>query len=148
MEEFDRIVIPADGSEHAQIALSKGLSLAKLLKRPVLAVFVIDVGAIEPYPNESLIMDLRGLLEQEARKVLSEVKKQGEKMGVRVDTRVLSGHPEDEIVKIGRPNDLIVIATHGRTGLSRLLLGSVAENVVRHAACPVLVVRQGKRRGR
>jgi universal stress protein A len=57
--------------------------------------------------------------------------------------RLLTGSPAEEIVRVAEAEqvDMVVIGTHGRTGLSRLLMGSVAENVVRHAACPVLTVK-------
>jgi nucleotide-binding universal stress UspA family protein len=63
--------------------------------------------------------------------------------GVSVDTVLLSGHPADEIVGLARARgcDLLVLATHGRTGFRRAVLGSVAEHVVRNAPCPVLVFR-------
>lgn len=59
------------------------------------------------------------------------------------DAQVIQGHPADAIVRLAQelPADLIVMGTHGRTGLAHVLLGSVAEKVVRHAPCPVLTVR-------
>ena len=64
-------------------------------------------------------------------------------LGKKVIHHVLDGHPLVEIVRYAREKsiDLIVIGTHGRTGLAHVLMGSVAENVVRKAACPVLTVR-------
>jgi len=64
-----------------------------------------------------------------------------------LSTRLASGVPFDQITRTAEElgADLIIIATHGRTGLKRALLGSTAENVVRHATCPVLVVRERKR---
>jgi len=63
-----------------------------------------------------------------------------------VQTRVVFGHAPDEILREAKETavDLLVIATHGRGGLGRILLGSTAENIVRHAPCPVLVVRRAK----
>jgi nucleotide-binding universal stress UspA family protein len=76
---------------------------------------------------------------------LAKSKTEAQQLGVKeVATRLLTGVPWDEIVSAARSDsavDLIVIGTHGRTGLAHVLLGSVAEKVVRHAPCPVLVVR-------
>lgn len=141
MEGFERILIPTDGSAHADLAVGRGLSLARLLKRPVIGIYVIDAGAIDPYPNEGWVVDLRGILEKEAAKVLQAFRQRAQAAGVAAEVQVLHGHPEEEIVKAAQASDLIVIATHGRRGLTRLLMGSVTENVVRHASCPVLVVR-------
>jgi nucleotide-binding universal stress UspA family protein len=63
-------------------------------------------------------------------------------MGVNVSKKKLvEGHPAEEIIKEAKENDLIVIGSKGKTGLDRLLLGSVAENVARHASCPVMIVK-------
>ena len=60
-----------------------------------------------------------------------------------VERKTIMGDPSNEIVRIAKDGgyDLIVMSTHGRTGLSRLLMGSVAERVIRHAPCPVFVIR-------
>jgi len=141
MKKFDRILFPADGSKHAEPALEQALDFARLLKVPLVCVYVVDVRALEPYPTEGLFVDLRSILEKEATKVLDRVRQRAGKARVKVETKILEGVPEEELVKAAHADDLIVMATHGRRGLSRLLLGSVAEDVVRHAPCPVLVVR-------
>ena len=65
------------------------------------------------------------------------------KSGIRVEAKLLEGVPAEQIVCMARrrDSDLIVIGTHGRTGLGRLLMGSVADRVLRFAPCPVLTVR-------
>ncbi|HNU35172.1 MAG TPA: universal stress protein, partial [Methanomassiliicoccales archaeon] len=69
------------------------------------------------------------------------VKKEAEALGVKVTTRIEEGSPSRKIVDLSAEHDLVVMGTLGRTGFSKLLLGSVAERVVRFAKCPVLVVR-------
>jgi nucleotide-binding universal stress UspA family protein len=66
------------------------------------------------------------------------------KVGVPVETKVATGIPSEDIARVARelPADLIIMGTHGRAGMSHLLLGSVAEKVVRGAPCPVLTVRK------
>ena len=68
------------------------------------------------------------------------------KAGVRATARVLEGDPSEQIVRAAhaRRADAVVIGTHGRTGLQRFFIGSVAEHVIRKAACPVVVVRGGE----
>lgn len=144
MASFQRILLPADGSEHSRRATATGLDLAKRLKVPVVALYVVDARALDPYPSEALFVDLRSILLKEARRTLARVEADARRKKIRATTRLLEGVPEEEIVRFAKPSDLIVMATHGRTGLSRLLLGSVAETVVRHARCPVLVVRTGR----
>jgi nucleotide-binding universal stress UspA family protein len=85
----------------------------------------------------------RGLEEAE-RRALQEVADAATKVGVAVETRLVTGIPSEDIVRIAKELsvDLIIMGTHGRTGVSHALLGSVAEKVVQQAPCPVLVVRQ------
>jgi nucleotide-binding universal stress UspA family protein len=83
------------------------------------------------------------LLRKDGQRATSKVKECGEASGVEVREVILEGHPSDEILNFAENNniDLIVMGTLGKTGLDRFLMGSVAENVVRHAKVPVLVVR-------
>jgi nucleotide-binding universal stress UspA family protein len=141
MKKFNRVLFPTDGSKHAEPALAQAIGFARLLKAPLVFLYVVDARALEPYPSEGLFVDLRGILEKEAARVLEDVKSRARRAKVRAEAQVLEGVPEEEVVKAARAGDLIVMATHGRRGLSRLLLGSLAETVVRHAPCPVLVVR-------
>jgi len=84
------------------------------------------------------------VLYQEGKEAIELVKKQAKKEGVKFFSSVLEGNPAVEIVKYAQENgaDLIVVGTLGRGGLSRFLLGSTAEKVIRTAPCPVMVVRQ------
>ncbi|MGE5849127.1 MAG: universal stress protein, partial [Candidatus Methylomirabilota bacterium] len=79
-------------------------------------------------------------------RILQEVADAGARAGVPVETRVVTGIPYDDILRIGAElrADLIIMGTHGRTGVSHLFMGSVAEKVVRRAPCPVLTVRQAE----
>lgn len=82
-------------------------------------------------------------LERQARLDLTEVLPEAEAAEVEVTRQVVVGSPSHEIVKVAAAEevDLIVIATHGRAGLSHLVMGSVAERVVRTAPCPVMTIR-------
>ncbi len=141
MEEYKRILIPTDGSEYTMEAVKKGLSLAKLIGAEVTALYVIDESAFAAIPPDALITDIYNLLRKEGEEAVNRVKKMGEEMGVPVKTKIVEGVPAQAIVEEAEDHDLIVMGTLGRTGLGRLLLGSVAERVVRHAPCPVMVVR-------
>ena len=91
-------------------------------------------------PSANLLADLEVSLS----KALDDAKKELDATtGLRVDTQLMQGVPFAEIVRFAREGsyDLIVLSTHGRTGLKHALLGSVAEKVVRKAHCPVLTVR-------
>lgn len=81
------------------------------------------------------------LLKKEGNSYLDEIEKLGKKMGVDILKKIVDGHPAEEIIKEAKKNDLIILGDKGKTGLNRLLIGSIAENVTRHASCPVMIVR-------
>jgi len=141
MTLFSKILIPTDGSEYTKAAIDKGLRLAKLLDARVTALYVVDQTSFVNFPMDSTIVNVYALLEKEGKEALEYVREEGEKLGVEVETVMEEGSPVKKIVELSRGHDLIVMGTLGRTGVSKLLLGSVAERVLRHAACPVLVVR-------
>jgi nucleotide-binding universal stress UspA family protein len=97
------------------------------------------------FPIDSSIVSVYSLLENEGKRAVEEVKKEGEQTGVKVSTVVVEGSPTRKIVEMAADFDLVVIGTLGRSALSKLFMGSVAERVTRYAPCPVLVVRSRKR---
>ncbi len=145
MELYHRILIPTDGSENTRAATMHGLALAKNSGAEVTALFVVDDSA---YMNQtwtsilpSAAPDLAQVLEEEGKKAVEMVRLEGEKLNIKVITKIEHGHPAKAINDMSRNYDLIVMGTLGRSGVSKLLLGSVADKVVRLSECPVLVVR-------
>ena len=143
MDEIKKILIATDGSEYTKEAVKKGLSLAKMLDAEVIGLYVVDVSPIVPLTLDETTFPMVEFLRNEGEDVLGRLKKQAEEMGVRIRTMKKEGIPADEILNTAEEEDvdLIVIGTLGRSALEKLLLGSVAEKVIRHAPCPVLVVR-------
>jgi nucleotide-binding universal stress UspA family protein len=138
-----RILVPVDFSECSLKALEYAVSFAKQFSAEVMLLHVVV--AIPP-PPQMLVLEaetLRGKYYEEAAKRLSEWRKKvvsraSVKATVRQGT---SAHQEIIAAAQECNSDLIVIGNHGRSGLTRVLTGSTAERVVRHAPCPVLVVR-------
>ena len=145
MEGIKKILIATDGSEYTKEAVSQGLHLAKVLGAEVTALYVIDQTSFVSFPIDSSIVSVYSLLENEGKRAVEEVKKDGEELGVQVTTVVAEGSPTRKIVEMAANMDLVVIGTLGRSALSKLFMGSVAERVTRYAPCPVLVVRSKKR---
>ena len=140
---FERIIAPVDGSEVAKKAAKKALALAKTMDIKVVAMHVINIPD-RPSPSlyaGSIRYQLHELLQNEGQSYLDEIEDFGEQMGVIISKKLVEGHPAEEIIKEAKEDDLIVIGSKGRTGLDRLLMGSVAENVARHASCPVMIVK-------
>ncbi len=142
MEQIKRILIATDGSNHSKPAVDQGLHLAKLLGAKVTALYVVDQIPLENVPADtSAIYSVHALLETEGKRAVNEVRDAGKAIGIDVETIVTEGAPAKRIIEIAANYDLVVIGTLGRSGLSKLLMGSVAEKVARFAPCPVLIVR-------
>ena len=144
---FSRIVVPLDGSPLAEEALPTALVLAKRLHVPIHVITVIEVSGGETWEVVSAAVTARRFEESVARLVtdaqgvLACADEWLDARGVVATTEVLHGSPGLAIVDAVRPGDLIVMTSHGRTGLARWFLGSVAEAVVRHSPSSVLLVR-------
>ncbi len=138
---FKRIMIPTDGSEYTKAAVRKGLMLAKALDAKVSAYYILDQTAFVNVPMDATTLSIYSLLEDEGKEAVDYVKKMGEEMGIDVEMVIDEGSPVKKIIDASKDFDLIVMGTLGRGGFSKLLMGSVAEKVVRHASCPVMVVR-------
>jgi len=145
LQEIKKVLIATDGSEYTKEAVSTGLHLAKTLGADVSALYVIDQTSFVSFPIDSSIVSVYSLLENEGKRAVEDVKKEGEALGVKVDTVVAEGSPTRKIVETAADFDLVVLGTLGRSALSKLFMGSVAERVTRYAPCPVLVVRSKKR---
>ena len=136
-----KILIPTDGSQNANAAVARGLDLAKLQGAQVTVLNVVDLSAFIGYGDALSLPNLLPIMKKEGQDIVERVRQEGERRGVPVNTMVETGTPSHRIVELSKDHDLIVMGSLGRTGMSHLLLGSVAERVVRHATCPVLVVR-------
>jgi nucleotide-binding universal stress UspA family protein len=139
---FRRIIIAVDGSVFAARAANVGFELARSLGAEAALIHVIDPSVVVApeggYPAGELI----AMAEQDGKRLLAGFSQRASVQSPPLEF-IQVGKPATEIVKAAQewPADLIVIGSHGRGGVQRLLLGSVADGVMRHAKCPVLVVR-------
>jgi nucleotide-binding universal stress UspA family protein len=141
--EIRQILAPTDFSESSKQAVASACELAQTFGAKLLLLHVVELPSypIEGLPPSHLGGTLLEDLEKQATSELAQVlAKEAE---VKVVRRVVMGIPYRKIVEVAEAEkvDLIVMATHGRTGLSHLVMGSVAERVVRTAPCPVLTIR-------
>ncbi|MHB9073318.1 MAG: universal stress protein [Desulfobaccales bacterium] len=125
---FQRLLIATDGSPFSAAAWQEALALAQTMGSALIAVSVAPDDRDIPAATQAVQN-----LEQAA-----------QKQGLTLDTMILTGRPDEAIVNaaIFKEASLIVVGSHGRTGLKRLLMGSVAERVIGQAKCPVLVVKK------
>lgn len=141
---YKKILIATDGSPHSEEAEKHGLTMAMRSGASVTALYVVE-GIHSPKtigsPTSLLLDEQIEALKEEAQQIVENVVEKGKEMGVEVTPLVAEGHPAHEIIEHAKDHDLVVVGTLGRSGVSHLLLGSVAEKVVRHASVPVLVVK-------
>ncbi|HDN51080.1 MAG TPA: universal stress protein [Thermoplasmatales archaeon] len=144
VKEIGRIIVPVDGSEESKKAAKKALYIAKHINSSVVALYVMDTPLLARYTygDDILTPDIHALLKKEGNLVLAEVERMGKRAGVRVIRKMVEGIPDEEIIKIARKKDLIVMGSKGKTALDRILVGSVSEKVIHHAPCAVMIVRE------
>jgi nucleotide-binding universal stress UspA family protein len=144
--DLKRIVVTTDFSEASKKAFPYSVALARKFEASLLLLYVVPAHLPVELSYIGIVLEERRLME-EARERLPRFRQAEFDPHWRVDTLVLNGAPAQEICRTAEAerSDLIVMATHGHTGLKHFLLGSVTENVVRHAPCPVLVVRERER---
>jgi hypothetical protein len=125
---FEKILVATDGSVYSELASRDAISIAKRSNSMLIALSVAKKDENLPMAEES-VNTIRELTEKE---------------GIKVETLTLKGEPFEVIVKTAEQKKagLIVIGSHGRTGLKKLLMGSVTERVIGHTKCPVLVVKK------
>jgi universal stress protein A len=143
--DIRHISAPTDFSDYSKEAISYALELAQTFGAKLSLQHVVE---LPPYSIEGLVPptlggDLLDDLERQASADLAQVLPQAQNAQIEVTRSVVIGSPFRKIIETAEAEhvDLIVMATHGRTGLSHLMVGSVAERVVRTAPCPVLTIR-------
>ena len=145
LDDMKKILIATDGSDYTKEAVSRGLYLAKVLGADVTALYVVDQTSFVSFPMDSSIVSVYSLLENEGKRAVEEVVEEGKALGINVTPLIVEGSPTKKIVEMAADFDLVVMGTLGRSALSKLFMGSVAERVTRYAPCPVLVVRSKRR---
>ena len=145
---LSRILVPTDFSVSSDAALEYGKLLAEEFGATLHVLHVIEepTAAAGAWGSEVYLAELpriREAAQQEAEARLDRTFTASERERFRASTEIADGRPARTIVEVGRQRgaDLIVMGTHGRTGVAHLLLGSVTEKVLRTASCPVLAVR-------
>ena len=145
-ESLNRILVPVDFSAHSEKAVRYATTLANKFGARVSLIHVVEdpfvTGAWQAEAFVPNIPELLNELIKAAQAQMGELKKHLAAHGFVVETSVITGQPARAIVEQAAAGkfDLIVMGTHGRTGLSHALMGSVAERVVQRAPCPVLTV--------
>jgi nucleotide-binding universal stress UspA family protein len=138
---YETVLLPTDGSRPADYACDYAFDLAERYDATLHAVYVVDTTAFA-VPDVDTSIIIQGF-EREGQEALDAIATAAEGRDIPVKTAILHGSPADEVLDYAEDHDIdcIVMGTHGRRGLSRMLLGSTTSRVLRAAEMPVLVVR-------
>ena len=135
----EKILVAVDGSEHGNNAVEQAISLGAICNSEIYIISVVDL-----YPEQMEVAPaLVEKMSQDAKIFIDTAKKKVDEADIPCQTIVhMGGKPYEFIVQEAKDKeiDLIVLGSHGRTGLERFLMGSTAQNVIGHAPCPVIVV--------
>jgi nucleotide-binding universal stress UspA family protein len=141
-----KILIATDGSDTSMQAADNAISIGKCAGAVVTAVYVVDVHRLAQLPGYAAMPGIKDnlveLMFREGSEALEEIGDKARDAGVAYERAIAQGDPAEELLKLcgDKEFDLIVLGTIGKSGLTKFLLGSVAEKVVRHAHIPVLLV--------
>ena len=143
------VLVPTDFSEASESALRYGKAMAEAFGASLHVVHVMEDLLAHAWAAEvyvSSMPQLRDEIEKESRQRLDTLLTDAERATLRAETALLAGNPFLEIIRYAKAHgvDLIVMGTHGRGPIAHMLLGSVAEKVVRKSPCPVLTVREAQ----
>jgi nucleotide-binding universal stress UspA family protein len=147
MKGYKKILVPLDGSTISEAILPEIEKLASLFGADISLLYVVPIpifpGVMEPVVTYQTITDT---LIQDAEAYLRKIEKRLKGKGLTVETHLEQGNEAQQILEYcdREDIDLIAMSTHGRSGVSRWLLGSVAEKVIRHATKPIFLVRSAE----
>lgn len=138
---YDHILLPTDGSDKMTTVIDHAATLAETHDAKLHALYVVNTASLSDLPMDSSWEGVSQALKREGEHALAQVEERA--TGVDLTTQMVDGSPSKEIIRYAteRDCDVIVMGTHGRSGFDRLLLGSVAERVVRSSEVPVLTIR-------
>jgi nucleotide-binding universal stress UspA family protein len=138
---YDRILLPTDGSETISAVTEHALELASIHDATLHVLYVANTASLSDIPADAGWEGVTEALHREGERALETVEEHAE--DVPLETELREGSPAKEILGYAADSDadVVVMGTHGRSGVDRLLLGSVAEKVVRSSPIPVLTIR-------
>jgi nucleotide-binding universal stress UspA family protein len=140
---FGKILVAIDGSGMSGHALQTAIDEARVWKAALHVIYVVETGLFSSLPMDNTWEIMLSMLEKEGGKAIAEAKKQADSKGVVITPHLKQGHAGNEIVKAAGDTgaDVVIVGSHGKSNVDRLLLGSVSSFVVSNCPVAVLVVR-------
>ncbi|MDD3932964.1 MAG: universal stress protein [Methanoculleus sp.] len=140
---FRKILVAIDGSEPASRALEAALEEASVWNAKVHVVYVVESGLFSSLPMDNTLEVIYSVLQKEGEEILESARKKADAAGISLTTHLRQGHAGSQIVSLAEELgiDLIVLGSYGKSGVDRLLLGSVTDYVVQNSPITTTVVR-------
>jgi nucleotide-binding universal stress UspA family protein len=144
---FQHILVAIDGSKISSQALEAAIEEARVWKATVHAISVVETGLFSSLPMDSTWEIMYSMLEKEGNRALATAREMAERSGVKIETLMKQGHAGNEIVRAAADlgADLVIVGSHGKSEVDRLLLGSVSSFVVSNSGKTVMVVRPSQK---
>ncbi|MGG5254050.1 universal stress protein [Neobacillus sp. SM06] len=139
---YQKILVAIDGSEHSKRALKQAVQLTKNLQTTsALTIFHVNQNVPVVDPTVSEEVNIEELINEEGGKILKLAEALLAGAEVKYTPRTVFGDPAEEITKAAKDYDLIIMGSRGLNAISEIVLGSVSHKVIKHATCPVLIVK-------
>jgi len=140
---FTQLLVAIDGSKISDRALKIALDEAKVWNATVNVIYVVETGLFSSLPMDNTWEIMYSMLEKEGQDALDEAKKEADARHITLKATMKQGHAGNEIVNAAEElgADLVIVGSHGRSEVDRILLGSVSSFVVSHSKVSVMVVR-------
>jgi len=146
--DYKKIMIATDGSDCSRLAIDKGIELARLSGGTVYAVHVISTAYLFPMDGYYFMgmnpywESIHEALKKQGQQAVDYIKGLGKIKGIKVESILLEGNPSEELIRYADEEkmDIVIMGTLGKTELNRMLIGSVAGNLVRYSTVPIMVV--------
>ncbi len=136
---YKKVLVPTDGSEQSKKAVEHAAKLSKALNAKITLLYVINL----PYIKQITLVGEHAAeeLRKKGERILKDAEEIVKKYGVEYEKKIDEGDPASVIVEYGKKHDAIIMASHGHSAITKLLLGSVADKVVRTSTVPVTIVK-------
>lgn len=147
---YKKILMPTDGSQEAEVAVDHAVNIASQYDAELHILYVVDIGVNSSYDAVTELMsqlESSAKMEEIGRKATESIRKTAEDSGIETSVSIRKGVPHKQINSYTEDEDIdmVVMSTHGRSGIDRMLLGSVFEKVLRSVDVPVLTVRRNNK---
>ena len=144
VETYTNILVAVDGSDLNRCAVRDAVCVAKSMNAKLTAIYVVTGADLKPnaFGGDVSASERAGIAHKSADEAFKQVVSDCNQAGIDLKTIIANGNPASELIKLSEEYDLIVCGSLGASGLSKVLMGSVSTELVKHSKCPILISRR------